>query len=53
MTDYERVHILKDMKENLEAFDEKREELIEKEKEIKNEMTKDGFDDVLKNLGIF
>lgn len=47
------VDILEAMKKDIEEFDKKREELIEKEKEIKNEMTKDGFDDVLKNLGIF
>lgn len=63
MTDYEKImnimngnetiHILKDMKENLKTFDERRESLIEKENNIKNEMSKDGFDDVLKDLGIF
>lgn len=47
------VDILETMKKNIEAFDEKREDLIKKENEIKNDMNEDGFDDVLKNLGIF
>lgn len=62
MTDYEKVlnimngnetvRILKDMKEDLKEFDERREALIKKENSIKKEMSKDGFDEVLKDLGI-
>jgi PP-loop superfamily ATP-utilizing enzyme len=63
MTDYDRimniingnetVRILKDMKEDLKEFDERREALIKKENSIKKEMSKDGFDEVIKDLGIF
>jgi hypothetical protein len=53
MNGNETVRILENMKENLKTFDERRESLIEKENNIKNKMSKDGFDDVLKNLGIF
>lgn len=62
MTDYEKVlnimngnetiRALEDMKENLEIFDERRKALIEKENIIKNEIKNDGFDDILKDLGI-
>ena len=53
MNGNETIRALEDMKENLKTFDERRKALIEKENNIKNEMSKDGFDDVLKNLGIF
>ena len=63
MTDYDRimnimngnetVRILKDMKEDLKEFNERREALIKKENSIKKEMSKDGFDEVIKDLGIF
>ena len=53
MNGHETIRALEDMKENLKAFDERRKALIEKENNIKNKMSKDGFDDVLKNLGIF
>ena len=53
MNGNETVRILKDMKEDLKEFDERRKALIEKENNVKNEMSKDGFDDVLKDLGIF
>jgi PP-loop superfamily ATP-utilizing enzyme len=53
MNGNETVRILENMKENLKTFDERRESLIEKENNIKNKMSKDGFDDVLKDLGIF
>ena len=63
MTDYEKIlnimngnetiRALEDMKENLKTFDERRKALIEKENNIKNEMSKDGFDEVIKDLGIF
>ena len=62
MTDYDKVlnimdgnetiRALEDMKENLEIFDERRKALIEKENIIKNEIKNDGFDDILKDLGI-
>lgn len=53
MNGNETVRILENMKENLKAFDERRKALIEKENTIKNEIKNDGFDEVLKDLGIF
>ena len=53
MNGNETIRALEDMKENLKTFDERRKALIEKENNIKNEMSKDGFDEVIKDLGIF
>lgn len=52
MNGNETVRIIENMKENLKTFDERRKALIEKENTIKNEIKNDGFDDVLKDLGI-
>lgn len=49
----ETVRILENMKEDMKVLNEKRATLIEKENAIKNDMSKDGFDDVCRDLGIF
>lgn len=47
------IKILEDMKKSNEEFEEKRKALLERERKINETISNDGFDEIMKELGIF